>query len=272
MSARPPHLSPHSVRRVGELEVAYRRAGEGSTLVYFHGMGLTRRWLRLHAALSTRFDVLALEHPGFGDTPRPRWYRGLDDIAVGHADVLDALGVQRFHLVGHSLGGLIAGTFAALYPERVRTMTLIAPAPLPVVTPPERRAPALPDPLPPGFDFDHILFNGHASSYPDYLKGDDDGDFLAEIDDDPFADPEAFQLDGSASLYRRLARIQCPCQILIPDEDRVVDHLCFADWARWLGGAHQVTITGNACPTGHLLIVQEPEQITEAVERLAGIA
>lgn len=269
MSARPPLIDEPSRVRVGSVDVAYRRAGSGSALVYFHGMGLTRRHLPLFDALGREHLVLVPENPGFGDTPRPRWFRTLDDIVVHQADVLETLQAPRVHVVGHSLGGRIAGSFAALYPERVLSLTLIAPAPLATVTPPELREPKLPDPLPADFNFDDALaFNGHAAAYPEFLDGDDDGDLLAPEDGDKHADPTAWSLEGSESLYRRLARVTCPSQVLVPDEDRVIDHRTFEEWASRLPGAELVHVKGHEHPTGHLMIVQEPDQIADAVSAL----
>ncbi len=62
---------PPARARVLDVDVAYRRAGDGAPLVYLHGMGLTRRWLPVHAALAERFDVVAPEHRASA-TPRGR--------------------------------------------------------------------------------------------------------------------------------------------------------------------------------------------------------
>lgn len=251
---------------VNGVDVAYRRAGSGPPLVYFHGMGLTRRWLELHGVLAERFDVIVPEHPGFGDTVRPAWYRSLDDIAVQHADFLSALDVDSAHVVGHSLGGRIAGSFAALFPERVRSLTLITPAPLATVSP----ADAMHDDgePPADFDFDSVLFNDNQAAYEAYRNGDDEGLVVGPADD-AFSDPAQFSLETAPSLYRRLARVRAPAQVLIPDEDRLIPHEHFAAWAHWLGDVPVVPIPGDAHPTGHLLIVQEPAAIAEQVAALA---
>jgi pimeloyl-ACP methyl ester carboxylesterase len=254
-------------RVVNGVDVAYRRAGIGEPLLFMHGMGLTRRWLDLYAALAEDFDVIVPEHPGFGDTARPAWYRGLDDVALHHADFLTDLGLDSVHVVGHSLGGRIAASFAAIFPERVRSLTLIAPAPLATVTPPEEEQ----EP-PPGFDLDGVLFNDNQHAYPDFCDGDDEGLVVAPADGDLYADPSAWSLDTSPTLYRRLARVRCPAQILVPDEDRLIPRESFDAWSRWLGDAAVVTIPGVEHPTGHLLIVQEPRAIADVVCTFAEVA
>ncbi|HWT93887.1 MAG TPA: alpha/beta fold hydrolase [Solirubrobacteraceae bacterium] len=255
------------------VDVAYRRAGSGPPLLLLHGMGLTRRWHELHAALAGRFDVIAPEHPGFGDSAgRPPWYRTLDDLALHYADLMDALDLREAHVAGHSLGGRIAASFAAIFPERVTSLTLIAPAALATVSdaalldPPAGADAPPPDP---GFDFDALLFNDHQDAYPQHRNGDDEGLVVATGDDDPHADPGAWDINGVPSLYRRLARIDCPRQVLVPDEDRLLPRPSFEAWAHWLGDAPLVHVPGREHPTGHLLIVQEPEAIADAIAALA---
>lgn len=251
--------------RIIDVDFAYRRAGSGDPLVYLHGMGLTRRWLPIHDALAGRFDVIAPEHPGFGDTVRPRRMSSLDDIVDVESELLLSLGVDRFHLVGHSLGGLLAAMLAAAEPERIRSLTLIAPAPLPVATPGE----LLPPDPGPDTDFDALLFNGNQSSYPTFLNADDDGVNVAPpgAGEDP-ADPP-FDVFDAPNLHAQLDGITCPRQVIVPDEDMLFDNRCFNVWARALGDAPIVHIGGSPLPTGHLLIVQEPAAIAAAIAALA---
>ena len=253
---------------VGGAQLAYRRAGSGEPLVYFHGAGLTRRWLPLYEMLALHFDVIVIEHPGFGDSPRPRWLRTMDDLALVEADAIEELGVASFHAVGHSFGGVVAASLASLLPSRIRSLTLLAPGPLATVTPPE----LMPDlgSLPADFDFDGLLFNDRQAEYPAFRNGDDEGDLLADDPADPHADAASFDPAGAPSLYRRLGRISAPRQLLVPDEDRLFAPRTFELWAEYLGGAPVVRIGGDSVPTGHLFIVQEAGRITEAILALAG--
>lgn len=241
------------------VDTAYRRAGSGPPLLYLHGNGLTREWLALYETLARDFTVLVPNHPGYGDTARPRWYRDVDDVSLHYVDFLDTFGVDVVDLVGHSQGAIFAASLAAMRPERLRSLTLIAPAALPTVAP-ARRPPI----LPPGAVMDDLLFNGQRARFPQYLEADDLGGRIEADADDPFADPAAYSWLGPPSLYRRLARITCPRQILVPDDDRIVAPERFAEWAHWLD-APLVQIRGRSHPTGHLLIVQEPEAIAAAI-------
>lgn len=246
--------------QVRDVDASFRRKGVGEPLVYFHGMGLTRRWLELYELLADQFDVVVPDHPGFGDTFRPRWYRTLDDIVLHYADFLSAIGLADAHVVGHSLGGKIAGSFAAIFPERVRSLTLIAPSPLAMI-----RARPPREQLVPEGGFDALLFNDQQERFPEYRDGDDAGQLVAPADADPHADPSAWSIDGADTLYRRLARLRCRAQLLVPDEDRILPSVFFDDWARWLDGAPVIRIPGSVGPTGHLLIVQEPRLVAQRV-------
>ena len=108
-------------------EVAYRRRGEGPPLLFFHGLGFSQRWHPLHERLAERFDVIAPDLQGFGDSPPESWMTGFDDLALHYAELADVLGLHRFHLVGHSFGGWVAAEFASFYPERLASLTLITP-------------------------------------------------------------------------------------------------------------------------------------------------
>ena len=246
------------------LRTAYRREGSGAPMLYLHGAGLTRRWLPIHAALAGRFDLIAPEHPGFGDTPRPRWYRSIDDMALHYADLLDGLGLDRVHVVGHSFGGRVAASFAAIFPERVLSLSLLAPAPL---------EPGGDSVAPPWadeeIDLDELMFVGNKADYPDYLDGDDEGEIVAPDDGDPHADPATWTLDTDPALYRRLARLSAPTAVVIPDDDRLIPRELFDEWVTYLPGAQLVQVSGEGNPTGHLFIVQEPEAIARAVTQVA---
>ena len=118
----------HADTPLGRL--AYRCAGTGAPLVLLHGIGSgSASWLRQLQGLSDRCTVLAWDAPGYGESsPLPQASPTASDYAVHLWAWLDAIGVDRIHLVGHSLGALMAGAAARLAPARVVRLTLLAPA------------------------------------------------------------------------------------------------------------------------------------------------
>jgi pyruvate dehydrogenase E2 component (dihydrolipoamide acetyltransferase) len=107
-------------------------AGDGPPVVFIHGFGADlNTWMFNQPALVERHRTIALDLPGHGGSTKT-----LDqavDAASFAADIdraLAALSIDRVHLVGHSMGGAIALTFANWQPDRVASLTLIAPASL----------------------------------------------------------------------------------------------------------------------------------------------
>jgi pimeloyl-ACP methyl ester carboxylesterase len=100
--------------------------GEGEPLVFLHGGGIVEGFEFLEP-LTDRFWVIAPLRPGYGGSePDPPLTSNVQ-VAEHFRDVLDELGVERTILVGHSLGGWLAATFAAHFPERVSELILAAP-------------------------------------------------------------------------------------------------------------------------------------------------
>lgn len=245
------------------LRTAYRRFGDGEPLLFLHGMGGSNAWLDHHRLFATQFDLIAPQHPGFGRTPRPAWYRNVDDYVAHYADLLDALGVNRTHVVGHSFGGVVGAAFAATYPERVLSFTAVAPLPLPIVRGEDNSHDG-----PAPSNLMEMLFGDDAEKFAAYDPPEDYGMYVAEADDE-LSEPGAWSFDPSPGLYRRLARISAPRQIVVPDEDRVVGPpRVFTDWAKWLD-APIVTISGQGNPTQHMLNVQEPEAFVNEIAQFA---
>jgi len=124
--------------RVGEARVSYREAAgasgkEALPLVLLHGIGSgAASWVQQFEALGEGANprrVLAWDAPGYGaSTPVASASPVAADYARALAGWLDALDIARCVLVGHSLGAIVAGAFAAGHPERVAGLLLISPA------------------------------------------------------------------------------------------------------------------------------------------------
>jgi pimeloyl-ACP methyl ester carboxylesterase len=114
--------------RPGGRQVHVVQAGRGEPVVLLHGFGAsTYCWRHVLPALARSHRVVAPDFYGFGATERPRdlasYTRdGQAGLVLG---VLDALGIGRAHLVGHSYGGAISLWLAARHPERLASLTLV---------------------------------------------------------------------------------------------------------------------------------------------------
>jgi pimeloyl-ACP methyl ester carboxylesterase len=120
---------PSLVNRVVEIDrlpVHYARAGSGAPVVLLHGWGAEIASFGLiPSILAERFDVIALDLPGFGQTPLPSRPWTTDDYAELVRRCLERLDVEHVTLVGHSFGGKTSLTIAARHPELVRKLILV---------------------------------------------------------------------------------------------------------------------------------------------------
>lgn len=103
----------------------YVKEGQGPVVVLLHFLGgFSYQWRDQIAALKNRFTCVAFDHRGFGfSTFNGRW-----DVPTAARDLkagLDALGIEKAHVVGYSMGGPIALDFNSHWPQMVRSLVLI---------------------------------------------------------------------------------------------------------------------------------------------------
>ena len=110
--------------------ISYAGTGQGGEVVLLiHGYGGDRNsWLFLQEPLAARHRVYALDLPGHGTSSKDVGDGSVGTLAGAVIGVLDAIGAERAHLVGHSLGGAVAVAVAARNPGRISSLTLIAPS------------------------------------------------------------------------------------------------------------------------------------------------
>ena len=104
--------------------------GAGEPVLLVHGFADSAyTWHRnVDVLAGAGFHVLAYDQPGHGESSLPRGYRfGVDDLAGVALGVLDALGVERAHVVGSSMGGGVALYLAVHHPDRVCRVVAVAP-------------------------------------------------------------------------------------------------------------------------------------------------
>lgn len=100
--------------------IAYVERGQGEALLLIHGVGLNAdAWGPQVDALSDTHRVIALDMPGHGQSAPPASQAAIADYAAQAVALLDALGIERANVVGHSMGGLVALAMALDHPQRV---------------------------------------------------------------------------------------------------------------------------------------------------------
>src|SRR5437868_7537733 len=126
-AAKPRELEAASLR------LRYLPLGEGDSVpvLLLHGFGADlNTWMFTQPALAEGRRVIALDLPGHGGSTKELPHADAASLAAIIDRVLDALSIERLHLVGHSMGGGIAMQFAHWQPERSATLSLIASASL----------------------------------------------------------------------------------------------------------------------------------------------
>jgi pimeloyl-ACP methyl ester carboxylesterase len=236
------------------------RGGTGEPVLFLHAAGGAGTWLPFHGLLaSSGFEVIAPDHPGFGKSDEFPEAEAVDDLVFHYLDVLDALGLDRPHVVGGSFGGWIAAELAVYAPHRIGSLTLLSAAGLrlpehPVtdlfLLPPARlpevlfHNPPPPAPAPPpgaAPDLDAII-----AAYREATS-------LARFSWVPFLnDPK---------LERRLRRITAPALVVAPSDDRVIPVEHAKRYAERIPGAEYSEVPD----CGHAMYFEKPEQFASAV-------
>ena len=134
----PPAAEGAEVSAVGptEIEAGGRRlrvfdagGGDAVPVLLIHGFGGDLNgWMFTQPALAEGRRTLAFDLPGHGGSAKEVGPGDAETFAAAAAELLAALGIERVHLVGHSMGGAIAAALAGGRPQRVASLTLIAAA------------------------------------------------------------------------------------------------------------------------------------------------
>jgi pimeloyl-ACP methyl ester carboxylesterase len=117
-----------SMLSIDGCRVRLMRGGSGAPMLFLHGGGGVGIWLPCMARLAKKLDVIAPEHPGFGESDTPEWLDTIGDLANFYLEFLDQLDLRGVHLVGSSLGGWIAAELAVRNASRLASLTLVGAA------------------------------------------------------------------------------------------------------------------------------------------------
>jgi pimeloyl-ACP methyl ester carboxylesterase len=226
--------------------IRYWEAGQGPALVHLHGAG-GPRLTRAHDLLCRQFRVVAFEMPGFGRSAENTRTLNISELADSMAKAADALGLDRFNLMGTSFGGRAALWLASQHPERVLGLVLESPAAIrpegarPPAGPPEKMARRL---------------YGHPERMPP----------LAAPDPAVVAKQEALvgRLRGPArdpELERRLRDLATPTLVVFGTLDRIIPPEMGRHYKELMPNCHLVFVYD----AGHAIGAERPEAFVDLV-------
>jgi len=243
--------------RNGKFTTAMQRTGRGEPLVFLHGAGGPMAGAPFLDDLAKRFTVYAPAHPGFGAGQGIEHLDDILDFALYYLDFLEEIGVEKPHLVGHSLGGMLAAEIAALAPHLLSRLVLVCPAGLWLD----------PVPIPDFFTFSPEQLVRTALHDP---KGPVGKMLLAQFQDPNLA-LESYRCLASAGkflwpipdkgLKKRIHRVKVPTLVVWGASDGLIP-TAYADAFHAAIPGSRVTILNGA---GHLPMLEQREAFVEAV-------
>lgn len=245
--------------------VRYYEGGSGTPLVFLHGAGGLNMDQPFLDTLAQRFHVYAPLIPGYGDSEECAELRDMLDFTLHTWDVIGALGLKDPVLAGFSMGGMIASEMAAIAPNDVSRLALIAPAGLwldrhPI---PDFFA-MLPFELPPVLFYDaeagaKAMTAGVDLSDPNFLQG-----FLVQNARQLGAAGKILFPIPERGLASRLYRIRAKTQLIWGDSDKLIAPVYAQEFQRGIAGS-SVTMIPQA---GHLVPFEKPAEVVAAICRL----
>ena len=245
------------------MKIAWEERGDGAPLLLIQGLGYGRwSWAPIVPALAERYRVLWFDNRGIGDSDKPEGPYTAKLMAGDALQVLDEAGVERAHVLGASLGGMIAQEVAAGAPERAEKLVLCcttpggaATVPMPEVT---VRLFAEAPTLAPEVALRRFVENA--------LAADASAELIQELYDLRVAnppDPAGWQAQAAAGLTFAGVdgAIDVPTLIVTGTEDNVVDPRNSDVLAGRIAGAELQRIE-NA---GHLFFWEQPDAFVRII-------
>ena len=244
--------------------VRYFEGGSGPDRVYLHGAGGVTEADPFLNALAQTHHVYAPLIPGYGDSEECPEIRDMLDFTLHGWDVVEALGLKDPILVGHSMGGMIAAEMAAIAPNDLSRLALIAPAGLwddahPIAD--------LFSTMP--YEMPALLFHDAAAGAAMFTAGRnvEDPGFLQQ-----YLVTNARQLGMAGrilfpiperGLAQRLYRVKAKTVIVWGDSDRLIPPTYAHAFKKAIKGAELVSIP----EAGHMVIYEKTEAVVAAIAR-----
>ncbi len=245
-----------------------REAGSGPPLVFFHGAGGLQPEEPVLEGLAREFRVFAPEWPGYGEQESEEAIEDMLDFALHGWDVVDALGLDATpHLVGHSMGGMIAAEMACLNPGGLDRLVLVCPAGLWLDAHPIPDIFAM---LP--FELAEALFLDPQAGEKLLTQGLDFSD-MAALQDFLVGNARRLGTAGkilfpipNRQLAKRLYRLSAETLLVWGRQDRLIPPVYAERWQELLP-ASQLALVEAA---GHMVPYEQPEAVREAIAKFLG--
>jgi len=244
------------------MKLAWQSHGSGAPVLLIQGLGYGGwGWEPVVPGLAERFRVLTFDNRGIGGSDKPAGPYTTAELAGDALQVLDEAGVERAHVVGASLGGMVAQEVAARAPERVERLVLCCTTPgsadgvpMPEVTVQlfQEAATLAPDLAIRRF-IENALGAGESNELVDDL-------YARRVADPP--DPVGWHAQVAAAVgFAGAGPIAAPTLILHGTEDNVVDYRNAGVLAARLPGSRVELFTG----AGHLFFWEQPDTFVRIV-------
>lgn len=260
-------MPPPKTADAGGLEISYYDRGRGGAVLLLHGIGSNGSgWSGQLAALSAHHRVIAWDAPGYGgSSPLPAPAPAADDYADALDDFLVALGITSCSLIGHSLGALMAASFAARYPGKLDRLVLASCA-LGYGSTTEADYPdTIRDRL---TDIRELGPKGLAEKRsPRLLTGRAGPELRVRIEETmaevtPAGYEAATHMLARSDIFIDTPGVRCPTLVLCGDEDVITPDKGSRLVAAGIEGARYVGLAG----LGHACYVEGPEVFNDAVQ------
>lgn len=244
--------------RVNGIKVVMLTAGKGEPLMFWHGGG-TFHGFDFALPWAEKYKVMIPFHPGFGESGDDPTISSLHDYVLHYLELLDQLELAQVNLVGFSLGGFMAASFAIEHAHRLRKLVLVAPAGLKVPEHPTVdlfRVP--PDELPGYLVANMEVLLPHLPKAPDV-------EFIgARYREATSVARVAWERLHDPKLPRWLHRLRLPTLLVWGEQDRLVPAGQAETWAKLIPQSTVRTFKG----AGHLVLDENPAAVKAVAEFL----
>ena len=241
--------------------------GSGAPLVYFHGAGGLLKENPFLDQLAQRYSVFVPEWPGYGESTGDELLEDMLDFTLHGWDVVNALRLDRPHLVGHSMGGMIAAEMACLAPRDLGKLVLVDAAGLWLDAHPIPDVFAM---LP--FQIAEVMFADPQKGQALMTGGADLSDIEA-LKDYYIAAQRRLAMAGkilfpipNRRLSKRLYRLTAETLLIWGARDRLIVPAYAAHWQRLIPTARIEMIEG----AGHMLPYEQPDAFAQVVQKFLG--